>query len=137
MCRPASIVVQPTVGAKRLSKVEPAMTTKSVLSPDYLSFVNDLNVRIQSARIFAASIVNGDLIAYVSSEFWQQPVAKIKNYLREFFAQPVRELECSGAKAICAPLNVARLTESRHNKNGYWPTGSSGPVGLCLSMAAY
>ncbi len=40
----------------------PAMTTKSLISPDYVAFVNDLKARIQSARVSAARAVNRDLI---------------------------------------------------------------------------
>lgn len=38
------------------------MTTKLLLSPDYVAFVNDLKARIQSARVSAARAVNRDLI---------------------------------------------------------------------------
>lgn len=38
------------------------MTTKSLLSPDYVAFVNDLKARIQSARVSAARLVNRELI---------------------------------------------------------------------------
>ena len=38
------------------------MTTKSLLSPEYLSFLNDLKTRIQAARLSAARAVNRDLI---------------------------------------------------------------------------